>query len=232
MAIDVSRWTIYQRTLPGKSRRPAELRPVDEHANLITHGLGLVLSVVASGLLMTLVIERQHADIITACGIYCFALVGVYAASTLSHAFYDLAWRRFYRAIDQAFIFLLIAGSITPFAVANLGRGRSWSVLLAIMWIVALFGVGLVVRMRNLTPGARSLYLILGWLPVLFSHAMFEAATTEMLFWMFAGGAFYSVGTLFLAFDRHVRYFHALWHTFVIAGSICHYNSTLLLVIQ
>jgi channel protein (hemolysin III family) len=105
------------------------------------------------------------------------------------------------------------------------GRGRCW-------WSVALFGVGLVVWMRNLTPGARSLYLILGWLPVLFSNAMFEAATTEMLFWMFAGGVFYSVGTLFLAFDRHVRYFHALWHTFVIAGSICHYNSTLLLVVQ
>ena len=98
------------------------------------------------------------------------------------------------------------------------------------MWALALAGVGLVIRMRNLTPGVSNIYLLLGWLPVLFSKAIFEAAPTEFLFWIFAGGGFYSVGTLFLKFDRHVRYFHALWHTFVIAGSICHYNATLLLV--
>jgi hemolysin III len=226
MATDIRQWT----TVTRKSRRPAELRPVDEHANLVTHGLGLVLSLVASGLLMVLVVETRSTIETVACAAYCFSLVGVYAASTLSHSFYDRAGRRVFRTLDQAFIFLLIAGSFTPFAAVNFGRGWAWPVLLGTMWALAMAGVGLVIRMRNLTPGARNIYLILGWLPVLFSKAIFTTAPTEFIFWIFAGGGFYSVGTLFLKFDRHVRYFHALWHTFVIAGSICHYNATLLLV--
>ena len=228
MAADVSRLS----TVEAGAPLPAEQRPIDEHANLITHGLGLVLSLLASVLLMTLVSYRLQTINIVACGIYCASMIGVYAASTLSHTFYDLAWRRFFRALDQAFIFLMIAGSFTPFAVLNLGRGWSWTVLLAAMWVVAIAGVGLVIRMHNLTPVARSMYLILGWLPVLFSKAIFAAASPEILVWMFAGGAFYTVGILFLQFDQRVRYFHALWHTFVIAGSICHYMATLLLVVQ
>jgi hemolysin III len=232
MATDISRWATLEKKprFAKKSRRPAELRPVDEHANLITHGLGLALSLAASGLLMTLVVQIRSASEIVACGAYCFSLVGVYAASTLSHSFYDRAWRRLFRTLDQAFIFLLIAGSSTPFAALNLGRGWAWSAYLATMWALALAGVGLVIRMRNLTPGVRNIYLLLGWLPVLFSNVIFEAASTEFLVWIFIGGGFYSVGTLFLKFDRHIRYLHALWHTFVIAGSICHYNATLLLM--
>ena len=215
---------------PGE-HKAHEHRPVDEHANLITHGLGLLLSLAASAVLMTLVIREHRAVNIVTCGIYCISLVGLYAASTLSHAFYDLAWRRFYRALDQACIFLLIAGSFTPVGVAFLRQGW-WYLLLAAMWVTALFGVYLVVRMGNLTPAARTIYGVLGWLPVFAVKPLFDAAPFEMLVWMFAGGAFYSVGTLFLRFDGHVRYFHALWHAFVIAGSTCHYIAILLFVVS
>ena len=217
-------------------RRSHEHRPVDEHANLITHGLGLLLSLVASAVLMTLVVREyrtnHHGAInIATCGIYCASLVGLYAASTLSHAFYDLAWRRFYRALDQACIFLLIAGSFTPVGVAYLGHGW-WLLLIVAMWVTALFGVLLVVRMGNLTPGAKTIYGVLGWLPVIAVKPLYDAAPFEMLVWMIAGGAFYSIGTLFLKFDLRVRYLHALWHAFVIAGSTCHYIAILRFVVR
>jgi hemolysin III len=212
-------------------RKPHEHRPVDEYANLVTHGLGLLLSLVASAVLMWHVIEDHEWVTIFTCGIYCLSLVGLYAASTLSHAFYDLSRRRLYRALDQACIFLLIAGSFTPVGVAYLKQGY-WFLLTAAIWITALFGVCLVVRMGNLTPAAKVLYGVLGWLPVIAIKPLFDAAPFEMLVWMVAGGAFYSIGTLFLRFDGRVRYFHALWHSFVIAGSTCHYIAILLFVVK
>jgi hemolysin III len=200
----------------------AEHRPVDEHANLITHAFGFLLSVIASSVLMILVVQRQPAERVIACGIYSVTLMGLYAASALSHVFHDLAWRRFFRTLDQACIFLLIAGSFTPLAVAF-----RWPFLLGSLWILAIFGVILVLRMRNLTGMAKITYGILGWLPVVFLKSLYETMPLETFAWTVGGGVLYSVGTLFLRYDRRVRYFHAVWHTFVIAGSTCHFFAIL-----
>ena len=210
--------------------RLAEHRPVDEHANLITHVLGFLLSLPASAVLMTLVVNDHQPINIVACGIYCCSLMGMYAASTLSHMFYDLAWRRYFRTLDQVCIYLLIAGSFTPVAVVFLWH-EWWPALLAAMWVLAILGVLLVLRMRNLTPTAQITYGILGWLPVISLKTLFDAAPFEAFAWIVAGGLFYSAGSVFLRFDQHVRYFHALWHTFVIAGSVCHYIAILLVVV-
>ena len=209
--------------------RLAEHRPVDEHANFITHALGFLLSVPASFLLMTVAVNNRPPLIIVACGVYCFSLMGLYAASTCSHMFYDVAWRRFFRTLDQVCIYLLIAGSFTPVAVVFLWH-RWWPALLAVMWVLAIFGVLLVLRMRDLTPTARITYGLLGWLPIISLKTLFDTVPLETLVWIVAGGLFYSVGSVFLRFDQNVRYFHALWHTFVIAGSACHYIAILLIV--
>jgi hemolysin III len=208
----------------------AKRRPVDEHANLITHALGFLLSVPASAVLMTLVVKDHQTINILACGIYCCCLMGLYTASTFSHMFYDLVWRQLFRTLDQIFIYLLIAGAFTPIAVAFLWH-RWWPALLAAMWGLAILGILLVLRMRDLTPTAKISYGILGWLPVISLKTLFDAAPFEILAWIVAGGLFYSTGSVFLLFDQRVRYFHALWHTFVIAGSICHYIAILLIVI-
>lgn len=202
---------------------------MDECANLITHGLGFLLSVAASVLLMTLVIDNQETIQIIACGVYCGSLMGLYAASMLSHMFHDLAWRRFFRALDQACIYLLIAGSFTPVAVAYLWD-RWWPALLGAMWSLAILGMLVVLRVRNLTPTARLTYGVLGWLPIISLRTLFEKSSIEIFAWIVAGGLFYSVGAVFLKFDLRFRYFHALWHTFVIAGSTCHYIAILLIV--
>ncbi len=197
-------------------------RPIDEYANLITHGFGLVLAVGASAFLMRQAIAFQPLRTIVACAAYCVSLVALYAASTLSHSFYDPRWRRFFRTVDQACIYLLIAGSFTPLAITYLWNAW-WPILLTCMWILAMLGVILVLRMRNLTPIAKVTYGILGWLPIISLKTLIETAPGPLLVWTIAGGAFYSLGTVFLAYDFRVRYFHALWHTFVIAGSVCHY---------
>jgi hemolysin III len=209
--------------------RLPEDRPVDEAANLVTHALGFVLSVLASAFLMRIVIGNNETITVVACGVYCGSLMGLYAASTLSHLFHDLAWRRFFRTLDQACIYLLIAGSFTPIAVVYLWQ-EGWPVLLAAMWLLAIFGVLLVLRMRNLTPAAKFTYGFLGWLPIVSLKTLYESLPFPIFAWLLAGGLFYSVGSIFLRFADHVRYLHALWHAFVIAGSTCHYMAILMAV--
>jgi len=206
--------------------QPGECRPDDEHANLLTHGLGLLLSLAASFLLMLVIVRQRDMLEIVSCAIYCSSLVALYAASTLSHLFTDLAWRRFFRMIDQACIFLLIAGSFTPVAVLCLWHGW-WPLLLVTMWGFALLGVLTVVHFVNLPSLARISYGILGWLPVISLKALFDAEPFSIVIWFVAGGACYSIGTLFLQYDERVCYLHAVWHIFVIAGSTCHYVAIL-----
>ena len=203
-------------------------RPVDEFANLITHGLGFVLSISAAAWLMTRVIHHP-TPFLLACAVYCFSLTGLYAASTLSHAFFNPARRRFWRMLDQVFIFLLIAGSFTPFGVAVFNHGW-WPLLFAAMWVFSLLGVAMVLRVGDLTPATQITYGILGWLPIISLPMLFRTVPAEMFGWIIAGGLSYTAGTLFLIFDGRVRYLHAMWHTMVIAGSTCHYIAILMLL--
>lgn len=207
----------------------SEERPIDEAANLITHGFGFLLSVLASVYLMAVVVSTDQLKTFVACGVYCATLISLYGASTLSHAFHDLELRRMFRTLDQACIFLLIAGSFTPFAVIFLNRGYWW-LLLLLMWLLALAGVAFVLQRRNLARLAKVPYGLMGWLPAIALGELYHRAPHDMLSWIVAGGACYSAGILFLALDRRVRYFHAVWHTLVIAGSVCHYLGVIVFV--
>jgi hemolysin III len=207
----------------------SEHRPVDEVANLLTHGFGLFLSIAATVVMMWIVAGEGPLTI-AACSVYCLTLILLYAASTLSHTFHDLAWRRFFRTLDQACIYLLIAGSFTPMAVLFLGHGRWWWILIS-MWVLAFSGVILVLRLRNLGGAAKITYGLLGWLPAVSLWELYQHAPLDVLIWLLAGGFFYSSGTIFLWLDRKVRYLHALWHAFVIAGSSCHYVAVLACVV-
>ncbi len=211
------------------SKSPEE-RPEDEYANLATHALGFALSLIGCYVLLFQAVKNAPTKVVVACAVYSGSLVGLYAASSLSHMFYDLAWRRFFRTLDQVFIYLLIAGSFTPIAVVFLWNW--WGkLLLVMMWGFALLGVLLVLRVKHLSPLAMTTYGLLGWLPAVSLKTLYEVAPFEILIWIIAGGLFYSVGTLFLTFDWYARFFHAMWHTFVIAGSVCHFIAILLAVL-
>lgn len=201
-------------------------RPNDELANVITHGLGFLLSL-AAVYHLTQRVAGQSAALVAACQIYAVALLLVYGNSTLSHLFYDVAWRQRFRTLDQASIFLLIAGTYTPFAVMYLNHG-GWPWLLASMWAFALLGVARVITVRDLSRSDKILYGVIGFLPAIGLGELPRHAPAAVIFWIIAGGACYSLGSIFLRLSAAVRYSHALWHILVMAGSACHYWAILL----
>jgi hemolysin III len=189
-------------------------RPPGETANVVTHGLGLLLGIAGASYLLSVVSDRSFVTII-ACGVYCLTLLLLYGSSTLSHAFHDVEWRRWYRMLDQASIFLLIAGSYTPIGVTALGHGQWWLLLVA-MWVLALLGVVRVFQVGDLTAGAKVMYGLLGWLPVVALGELSRHSSPSLLAWIIAGGVCYSIGAVFLRLSRCHRYAHAAWHLCVI----------------
>ena len=195
----------------------------EEFANSLTHGGGLLVALVGTAILWNAVAENANDALRISCWIYALALVAIYAVSTLSHLFENPARRHFFRSLDQGIIFLFIVGNFTPLAIASLHDETRW-ILLAIMWAAALIGFCSKVFWRHRVDStAVTHYLALGWLPITAIEPILQSLPTDGMIWCVAGGLCYTVGTVFLAFDTKVRYFHALWHLFVIAGSYCHF---------
>lgn len=197
-------------------------RPPDEALNFLTHGFGPILSLAGAVFLMRLAVTGSGPYTYLACGVYCLTLVTMYAASTLSHAFHDPGKRRIFRTLDQASIFLMIAGSFTPFAVGFLGYGRWW-LLLAAMWALAFAGAVFALVRRELSRTDKVTYCILGGLSMFSLLELHRVAPLNLFLLIIAGELFYLVGSIFLAKGKHIRHYHALWHLFVLAGSACHY---------
>lgn len=203
-------------------------RPVDEMANLVTHAIGFLLSIMASVYLMLQVVSNSAA-VVVACGVYSTSLMLVYACSTLSHLFHDHGMRQRFRTLDQACIFLLIAGTYSPIAVVYLDHGW-WRTVQIVMWLSAIVGIVRVVQVRDLPHVDKVFFGLLGFLPVVTVPELCRRAPWELVAWLVAGGACYYLGTLFLWLSTRVKYTHAVWHVLVIAGSACHYRAILVAI--
>jgi hemolysin III len=203
------------------SRTPS-YTPGEELANALTHGLGIVLSVGGLAALVTLTSRRGDAWSITATAVFGTTLVLLYTASTLYHSFSDERTKRLLRKFDHAAIFLLIAGTYTPFLLVNLRGPWGWS-LFGVIWGLAVAGVAVKFwftgRFRLLST---LLYLGMGWLVVIALRPMLQAVAPAGLWLLLAGGLAYTVGTVFYSWKR-LPYHHAIWHLFVLGGSVCHY---------
>ncbi|HUY36917.1 MAG TPA: hemolysin III family protein [Pirellulales bacterium] len=200
----------------------------EETVNSITHGIGLVLSLAGAAWLMTTVIRHGDGLQWAGCGIYAASLVAVYAASTLSHVVRRPRPRRFFRIVDQAFIFLLIAGTYTGLAFTYL-RASPWWILTSLIWFIAWSGfVSKLVFAHKIESVSTWLHVLLGWLPISCIIPITRIMPAPALWWVLAGGVCYTAGTIFLSRDRRVPYFHAVWHLWVIAGSACHYWAILM----
>ncbi|MEX0714737.1 MAG: hemolysin III family protein [Pirellulales bacterium] len=200
----------------------ARLR-VEEPINSATHGIGFVLSI--AGVVLLLATAADFGDVwqLAACAVYGGSLIAVYAASTLSHLFQAPRLRRLFRIVDQALIFLLIAGTYTPIAFTWLRHGHWW-IVLALMWAIASAGfVSKAIFVHRIEGVSTMLHVLMGWLPVVTVKTLIDRAPPGLLWWMLAGGICYTVGTIFLNRDQKVPYFHAVWHLMVVAGSACHY---------
>jgi hemolysin III len=183
----------------------------------------LLLSI--AGAVFLLVCAVSHGDIWRSmgCGVYSVALVGVYASSTLSHSASHPDLKRWFRMLDQGFIYLLIVGTYTPFALMYLRTG-GWLVFLGVLWTVALLGfMSKVWAAHRVDAVAIWIYLILGWAPIVAGIPLANIVPSTPLWWMLIGGLCYTLGAVFLMNDQRVPQFHAIWHVFVIAGSAFHF---------
>lgn len=194
----------------------------DEAANFLTHATGFALSLIATAHLVTCATQYGDAWQIAGCCIYGATLVALYAASTLSHSFSDGEWRTFFRMLDQICIFLLIAGSYTPFGLTFLREGWAWWILVG-MWALAITGIAFKVCYRRASNVSTPVFLMMGWLPLIGVQQIITHFPSGALAWIALGGMAYTIGTVFLTLDCRYRYFHAVWHILVMIGSACHF---------
>lgn len=199
---------------------------IEEIANTITHGFGLLLSIVGLIVLISLTWKNASVWHFTGCAIYGATQVILYAASTLYHGVQTPHLKRRFRQIDQIAIYLLIAGTYTPFMLVNL-RGFWGNLLLTIVWALAIFGIVFKMvfaeRYNSVTIG---LYVAIGWAALIAIKPIFASVPVAGLVWIGAGGLAYMIGLIFFAWHR-LPFNHLIWHVFVLAGSGCFFLAVL-----
>lgn len=199
-----------------------ELKEVrEELASALTHGLGLVASIVGAAVLLYLAAGSGDVWRVVTTAIFGSTLILLYTASTLYHAARERGVRARLRVFDHCAIYLLIAGSYTPFMLVGIRGGWGWS-LFGVVWGLAVAGVIYKLCFIGRFPRlSTALYLAMGWLSVVAAGPMVRHLDPSTLAWLVAGGLVYTLGTLFYH-NRRIPYAHAIWHLFVIGGSVCH----------
>jgi hemolysin III len=203
----------------------AQLRLSEILANAITHGVGAALAI-AGSVYLIVASTRGSARTVVGCSVFATTLILVYLFSTLYHSLVRTRARRLFQIFDHSAIYLLIAGTYTPFTLVALKGATGWT-LFGVEWGLAAAGI----VFKSLAVGrfqvlSAVVYLLQGWLAVLVVQPLVSAIGWQGALWLLAGGLAYTLGIVFFALDRF-RYFHAAWHIFVLAGSVAHYFAIL-----
>lgn len=207
-----------QEPLPGCLRRQSL---GEEIANSISHGMGLLIALVSTPILISAAVRQGGVTASIGSGIFALTLVLLYLASTLYHALPYNRAKRLFQVFDHCAIFLLIAGTYTPFTLGVLRGAWGW-VLLVLIWTLAVAGVG-----AKAIGGIRYpllstwLYVGMGWIALIAIRIVWLRVPPEGIGWLVAGGIAYTTGVGFFAAEQ-MRYSHFMWHLFVLAGSLCH----------
>lgn len=202
----------------------------EEIANSITHAVGVVLSIAGLAVLTAFASVFGSVWHIVSCSIYGATQIILYTASTLYHSIPLGRAKAVLRILDHSAVFLLIAGTYTPFALVNLHGAWGWSIFILI-WILAIIGVILQVRMINQKGFVTAIPCIaMGWLSLIVLKPLIESVAVGGLILLLVGGCFYTLGVGFYVWQR-VPYHHAIWHGFVLMGSLCHFFAVLFYVI-
>ena len=198
----------------------------EEIANAISHGVGFVAALVAAPFLIAHAARLEGASAIVGASVFTATMLLLYLASTLYHALPHSRAKRVFRIIEHSAIFLLIAGTYTPFTLGVL-RGPWGSWLLGLVWGLALAGILLkVVGGVRYPVLSTSIYVAMGWLVVIAIRPLSLRVPTAGLVWLVLGGVAYTAGVPFFATTR-LRFGHFIWHLFVLAGTICHFFAVL-----
>lgn len=198
----------------------------EELANSVSHGLGLLMALAAVPVLLLSAMREGSVRFLIGVSVFSATMVLLYLASTLYHSLTHEAAKYWCRIFDHTAIFLLIAGTYTPFALGVLRGPWGWS-LLAAVWTLAIVGITLkIVRRTRHSRISIGLYVLMGWLAVVAIKPMFALVPMPGIVLIFAGGIAYTGGLVFFAAHR-LKYNHLIWHLFVIAGTVCHFFAVL-----
>jgi hemolysin III len=196
----------------------------EEIANSVSHGVGLVAALIGIPFLIAHARRLGETDFMVGCGVFGATIIILYLTSTLYHALPRGRVKHFFRTVEHMAIFLLIAGTYTPFTLGVLEGPWGWT-LLGLIWTLTLAGV-----MLKLLRGAEahpilstSLYLLMGWVVLIAVRPLWLHMPHVGFLWIFLGGLAYSGGVIFYAIDYRMRYSHFIWHLFVLAGTILHF---------
>ncbi|BDD12558.1 hemolysin III family protein (plasmid) [Fulvitalea axinellae] len=199
-----------------------EVRPYTENeeiANGLTHALGIVLGIVGT---VALCLKSSSGVEWVAALVYGVSLVALYSASTTYHLVKPPKRKAIFKKFDHAGIYVLIAGTYTPFLLLNIDSGRGL-IVLGVLWLSALAGIlykfFFIHKMKKFST---VLYLLMGWVPAITFPTLYEVVGPDGVFWIVAGGVLYSSGVIFYA-DKVRPYRHAIWHVFVLMASIAHF---------
>ena len=199
----------------------------EEIANSISHGLGLVGAIVGTPFLIIESARYGDAGAIVGAAIFCAAMILLYSTSSLYHALPAGRVKRLFFTFDHSAIFLLIAGTYTPFTLGVL-RDSVGAALFAVVWVIAIVGIGLKAFGKAGHPVvSTALYMGMGWLIVFAIGPLIAAVPPAGLAWLVAGGLSYTLGVVFFVTDSRVPYGHVVWHAFVVGGTACHYFAVL-----
>ena len=198
--------------------------------NSISHVIGAALALVGLVILVVLAARQGDPWKIVSFGIYGTTLLSLYTFSALYHSLRGRA-KEVFRKFDHLSIYLLIAGSYTPFTLITLRGAWGWSIFGAI-WCLAIFGIVIESFPKK---GKRVLpviiYIFMGWLILVALKPLLQTLPLMGFAWLLLGGVFYTVGVVFYALDKNIRHFHGIWHLFVLAGSLSHYFTVLFFVV-
>ena len=199
-----------------------------EKLNSISHLAGAALALIGLGALLTVSIQSGDPWIITSFSIFGFTLVLLYTMSTLYHSFHPPGLKRLFQLFDHISIYLLIAGTYTPYMLVSLRDSSGWPIF-GVVWSLAAIGTlsEILLSGRAVKVGQMIIYLGMGW-ACSYDLAGLRAALSEPgFFWLAAGGLAYSVGVIFYVLDKmnKLDHAHGIWHFFVLAGSLCHFIS-------
>jgi hemolysin III len=200
-----------------------------EIANAITHGIGALLSIAALVLLVVMASIYRSAWHIIGFAIFGSTMIVLYTSSTLYHALTHQGVKHLFRKFDHMSIYLLIAGTYTPFCLTVLESWIGWTVF-GVVWTCAITGI--ILKAFHTGKHERLstfLYVMMGWIILPAIKPLYDAVSAEVFIFLMAGGACYTIGTYFFLKDTK-RYYHSIWHLFVLAGTVSHFFSVLLLL--
>jgi len=198
-----------------------------EKLNSITHLVGAVLALVGFGVLLTISIQEYNPLLIISFTIFGLTLILLYTMSTLYHSFHPPKLKKIFQKLDHVSIYLLIAGTYTPYMLVSL-REHNGLIMLLFVWVLAFIGLLLDIFIPKRIEWLQVLiYLIMGWICMLNFSELQAAIPTTGVVWLTTGGIAYTVGVVFYVLDdlKKLRHAHGIWHLFVLFGSICHFIS-------